>query len=136
MSGTPDNRLEHRAPVELRVEYRQMNMFFADYTKNISKGGTFLKTSTPLAVGTRFVFLLGIPGFAAPIELQGEVTWVLDAVAAASAGQDAGMGIRFVFEDEARRTAFERAVEKLMLDHLGPEIYRSLLGRPPASRRG
>ena len=36
---------EHmRAPIELKVEYKKMNTFFSDYTKNISKGGTFIKT--------------------------------------------------------------------------------------------
>src|SRR5690348_1888069 len=32
-----------RVPIELKVEYKKLNSFFADYTKNISKGGTFIK---------------------------------------------------------------------------------------------
>ena len=45
-----------RTPIELKVEYKKMNTFFADYTKNISKGGTFIKTDRPLPVGTEFLF--------------------------------------------------------------------------------
>ena len=30
--------------IELTVEYKRMNAFFADYTKNISRGGTFIRT--------------------------------------------------------------------------------------------
>src|SRR3981189_2697567 len=55
-----------------------MNAFFADYTKNISKGGTFIKTSRPLPVGTRFLFALAVPALSEPVTLDGEVTWVLE----------------------------------------------------------
>ena len=49
----PDDRREApRQPIELKVEYKRLNTFFADYTKNISKGGTFIKTNRPLPVGT------------------------------------------------------------------------------------
>jgi type IV pilus assembly protein PilZ len=124
-----DNRHELRVPISLRVDYRKMNTFFADYTKNISKGGIFIKTASPLPVGTRFVFELGIPAFPEAVQLEGEVTWALDVEAAAATSQDAGMGIRFLFDEGGRRTAFEAAVEKMMLASLGPEIYRQLLGK-------
>ncbi len=45
-------------PIELRVEYKKLNTFFADYTKNICKGGTFIRTKKPLDVGTIFLFQL------------------------------------------------------------------------------
>jgi type IV pilus assembly protein PilZ len=124
-----DHRQEPRVPIGLRVDYRKMNTFFADYTKNISKGGIFIKTPSPLPVGTRFMFELAIPAFPEPVQLDGEVTWALDEALAAATSQDAGMGIRFVFDEHGRRAAFEAAVEKLMLDSLGPEIYRQLLGK-------
>jgi type IV pilus assembly protein PilZ len=47
-----------RAAITLRVDYKRINTFFADYTKNISKGGTFIRTTKPLDVGTDFVFVL------------------------------------------------------------------------------
>src|SRR5512137_2613256 len=41
----PEDRREHaRTAVELQVAYEKLNAFFADYTKNISKGGTFIPT--------------------------------------------------------------------------------------------
>jgi hypothetical protein len=49
-----DRRREQRAPIELKVEYKRLNTFFYDYTKNISKGGTFIKTDKPLDIGTVF----------------------------------------------------------------------------------
>jgi len=37
-----DKRQTERVPIELKVEYKRLNTFFSDYTKNISKGGTFI----------------------------------------------------------------------------------------------
>ena len=34
----PENREHGRAPIELKVDYKKLNSFFADYTRNISKG--------------------------------------------------------------------------------------------------
>ena len=60
-----------RHAITLRVDYKRMNTFFADYTKNISKGGTFIRTSKPLDVGTEFVFVLSIPGQPDQLQLLG-----------------------------------------------------------------
>jgi type IV pilus assembly protein PilZ len=116
-----ENREHARAPIELRVDYRKLNSFFADFTRNISKGGTFIRTQRTLPLGTRFLFLLAIPGREQPFELRGEV------VHACAEGDEAGMGIRFVWEDERRRAEFEAAVEALMEQSLGPHVTHRLL---------
>ena len=126
-----DRRREERAPIELKVEYKRLNTFFYDYTKNISKGGTFIKTERPLEVGAVFRFLLRVPVAADPIELRGEVRWVVRAgeplPAAAPAGTEPGMGIRFVYDSPAECALVERSVEKMMVDSLGQLIYSRLL---------
>ena len=121
-----DHREHVRAPIELKVDYKKLNSFFADYTKNISKGGTFIKTKKTLPVGTRFLFRLTVPGRPKPFELNGEV------VHAASGGDEPGMGIRFVWREERDRAAFESVVERLMADSLGPLVANRLLRRPPS----
>lgn len=133
MNGDSDDerRRENRAPIELKVEYKRLNTFFYDYTKNISKGGTFIKTERPLDIGTLFVFKLRIPGTEDPIELRGEVRWVVRAgdpiPPFATDDQDTGMGIRFVYDVPEQRTTFERNVEKMMVGSLGQLIYARLL---------
>ncbi|HEY7726355.1 MAG TPA: TIGR02266 family protein [Anaeromyxobacteraceae bacterium] len=112
-----ENREHPRAPIELRVDYRRLNSFFADYTKNISKGGTFIKTNRALPVGTRFRFQLSVPVREQPFEIAGEVV---------HAGGE-GMGIRFAWGSEEERQAFESLVEQLMVESLGPEVARNLL---------
>ena len=71
-----DRRDSLRVPIELKVEYKKLNTFFADYTKNICKGGTFIRTKKPLDIGTVFVFQLGVPKLTEPIAIRGEVKWV------------------------------------------------------------
>src|SRR6185312_9659980 len=60
-STESDRRTNDRHAIELKVEYKRLNTFFADYTKNISKGGTFIRTDKPLSIGTEFLFKLFVP---------------------------------------------------------------------------
>ena len=119
----PEARNNMRLPIELKVDYKKMNSFFADYTKNISKGGTFIKTKKPLAIGTQFLFKLSVPKREQPFSLLGEVVW------ARTEGEEPGMGIRFVYNDDSQRREFESLVEALMADSLGPQISSKLLTR-------
>ncbi len=123
-SNRPQNRAQPRVPIELRVDYKKLNSFFADYTKNISKGGTFIKTDKPLAIGTRFLFRLTIPHREAPFEVLGEVVW------SKTEPPDPGMGIRFIYEHDTQRSEFESIVEQLMEESLGPELTHKLLNKP------
>ena len=66
-----DLRTSTRAPIKLRVDSERMNSYFADYTKNISKGGTFIKTGRPLPLGTRFTFALSVPALSEAVSLVG-----------------------------------------------------------------
>lgn len=131
-SGGADRRVYRREKIELKVEYKRLNAFFSDYTKNISQGGTFIKTKKPLEVGTEFVFKLFVPKLDFPIELRGKVKWVIteeDVRSAASrgaGGAESGMGIRFLYEDAKERAGIERVVEKLMIDSLGPRVTSRL----------
>jgi type IV pilus assembly protein PilZ len=128
----PDaNRRQNvRAPIELKVEYKRVNTFFADYTKNISRGGTFIATQRPLPVGTEFVFALGVPTMGEPLRLRGKVIWITDAQDASPANP-AGMGIEFQYSNEEERYEKEAAVERLLISELGEHLATKLLGRPP-----
>jgi type IV pilus assembly protein PilZ len=124
-----ERRRAPRAPIELTVEYKRLNTFFADYTKNISRGGTFIGTEKPLPVGTEFVFALGVPGMPEPLRLRGRVIWTT-LVHEATKGNPAGMGIEFQY-DARERFEKEAAVERLMLAELGEHLTTRLLGRKP-----
>ncbi len=124
-------RREHpRAPIELKVEYKRLNSFFADYTRNISRGGTFIRTSKPLDIGTEFVFRLTVPRMEEPLLLRGKVQWVVHA-ADATEEQEPGMGIGFIFDREADRQRIESIVERLMIASLGPVLHEKLMKKRP-----
>jgi type IV pilus assembly protein PilZ len=123
-----EKREADRAAITLKVDYKRLNTFFADYTKNISKGGTFIRTVKPLAVGTEFLFVLSLPTLNEQVQLTGEVKWV---VSEEQAGPDrpAGMGIKFKFDTDADRAKVDQFVERLMENALGSSISKRLLAK-------
>ena len=127
-----NRRADARAPITLQVDYKRLNTFFADYTRNISRGGTFVRTDKPLEVGERFVFVLTIPpppgGEPTRLELTGEVRWVVSPAEATSA-RPAGMGIQFGFADADERARLDAVVGELMRASLGDRLADKLLPR-------
>lgn len=121
-----DRRIAARAAIELNVEYKRINTFFSDYTRNISKGGTFIRTARPLDVGTEFVFALRIPNLPEPLRLRGIVKWTVTQEDA-TAQQPAGMGIEFQYANHEERRGTEQIVERLMADELGEALSVKLL---------
>jgi len=119
-----ERRIEVRSPIELKVEYKRLNTFFADYTKNISRGGTFIKTTRPLPVGTEFLFKLFVPGRGAPLTIHGEVQRIIDE---GKAGEEPGMAIKFVYREGDPQAEIARIVEGMMTESLGPRLYAKLM---------
>jgi len=127
-SDGSERRREPRAPIELRVEYKRLNTFFADYTKNISRGGTFIGTERPLDIGTEFIFALTLPTLAEPLRLRGRVMWTTTPEEASKANP-AGMGIEFQYANDAERRELEKVVEQLAVGQLGEHLADKLLGK-------
>jgi type IV pilus assembly protein PilZ len=121
-----DRRGDRRRPIELKVEYKRLNTFFADYTKNISRGGTFIKTKRPLPIGTEFLFKLFVPGRSDPLTIHGEVQRIL-AETDVGPDDDPGMAIRFVYREGDTQEEIARIVEGMMTDSLGPRLYAKLM---------
>jgi type IV pilus assembly protein PilZ len=119
-----DERRQHaRVPVEVKVEYQRINRFFSVFTKDISFGGTFIRTQEPLEVGEQFVIRLHVPTLQEPIAVKAQVRWIW------REPESAGMGVQFVFDDDEERTRVEEEVRSLMVAQLGPEIAARLLER-------
>jgi len=130
VSGSDRRNNGGRTAIELNVEYKRLNTFFADYTRNISKGGTFIRTDRPLDVNTEFVFALSIKSLPEPLRLRGRVKWIVRPVDA-TPDSPAGMGIEFQYTDEKERRETEAIVERLMADELGDDLAGRLLGHKP-----
>ena len=122
-----ESRVHSRKAIELKVEYKRINAFFADYTRNISHGGTFISTTKPLPIGTEFVFKLQIPNLEEPLSIQGQVRWIVEEGEETEEDTEAGMGIRFVYREGAERATIESLVEGLMVDSLGRLLTTKLM---------
>lgn len=89
-SGPSDHRRTARVPVALELEYRSAGAFLVAYTTNLSKGGIFIETSTPLPIGTLVAMRLHAPN-TPTCDVQGTVAWLRPE--STGPGQPAGMGI-------------------------------------------
>lgn len=125
-----ERRAEPRRPIELKVEYKRLNTFFADYTKNISRGGTFIKTKRPLPIGTEFLFKLLVPGREAPLTIHGEVQRIIGAEAGKD--EEPGMAIKFVYREGDPQAEIARVVEGMMTDNFGARLSAKLIERSKA----
>jgi type IV pilus assembly protein PilZ len=125
-----ERRRDVRAPIELQVEYKRLNSFFADYTRNM-----FIKTQKPLGIGTEFVFKLQVPQLDSPLELHGRVQWTVKPEQAGTE-QEPGMGIGFIYESEAERQRVVAIVERLMVKSLGKALYSKLVAERRRSSEG
>jgi len=128
-----EKRSSPRFPIELQVEYKRLNTFFADYTRNIGKGGTFIKTHKPLDVGTEFVFKLYVPTLDEPLVLSGRVQWIIKPGEEGDE-ESPGMGIKFNYKNPNEKKNIEHTVERLMIESLGRHLYEKLVGEHSKKR--
>jgi type IV pilus assembly protein PilZ len=130
--GGRDRRESGRAAVQLPIEYERLNALLSDYTHNISRGGTFIRTDRPLEAGTVLSFTIRAPRLGDPILLRGVVRWTVEPPQA-RADSPAGMGIEFVFDSPEHKAAVEGRLDRLMVSALGPAAFEKLMGKPAPS---
>lgn len=127
--GGRERRESGRATLELPIEYDRLNALLSDYTHNISRGGTFIRTDRPLPLGTVLSFTIRAPELGEPLVLRGAVRWVVEAEKAESR-RPAGMGIAFLYDSPQQKEAIERRLDRLMVQSLGPLAFEQLMGKP------
>jgi uncharacterized protein (TIGR02266 family) len=116
-----------RIPLDLNVNFESRGEVRKCMMKNLSAGGIFVATESPLPLGTPFNVRIRIETTGEEIELPGEVVSV--GASADLAGEQHGMGIRFVHLDEAQREQIEEFTEQAMKNAIGkaerPELDES-----------
>src|SRR6476659_9138812 len=118
------DRLQH----ELLVSYRTVDGFITDWATNISRGGIFINTRNPLAVGSTVRLIISLPDTAFPFDLSGRVMRVNEFDNPSN--QVPGMGIEFIDVDEEKRARIERFVERLR-----KELPDELTPSPSAAKK-
>lgn len=90
-----ESRRDQRKPLRLALNYRDASggNFLFEHSTNISKGGIFIDTRTPLPVGVILTIRFQLPG-QDEIEVEGEVVWV-NAWREGESNPNPGMGIQW-----------------------------------------
>jgi uncharacterized protein (TIGR02266 family) len=87
-------REELRVPKVLSLVFKDRQSFIRAYTGDVSSGGLFIKTETPLGVGHQFLLKLQLPGVQDPLQVKCEVVWSRKRESS-EPNKPPGMGIKF-----------------------------------------
>lgn len=90
-----NKRSTPRIPIQLEVTYGA-NAERSGVTNNISTGGLFLETDTPLSPGEKVEISLSLPGNMQTISCQARVAWIFSNGAATKQNQPTGMGLEYL----------------------------------------
>jgi uncharacterized protein (TIGR02266 family) len=117
------NRESVRVPLDLNVDFESRGEVKKCLMKNLSTGGIFVATESPLPLGTPFNVRIRIEETGEEIELPGEVVSV--GASADLAEERHGMGIRFTNLSEAQSKQVAELFEQAMKKAIGD------IGDPP-----
>jgi len=84
-----------RVVTDLEVQYEDKESFVEAYAGDVSSGGLFVKTETPLKRGEELWLELRLPELPEPIRVKSEVVWAREEGQEAF-NLDAGMGLKFL----------------------------------------
>lgn len=89
-------RSEMRQPITLKIKFKSasLDQFIERYSVDVSKGGIFIRTKEPLAVGTQLKFEFQLQDSSSLISGEGTVVWIREHDPS-RAGVAPGMGVRF-----------------------------------------
>lgn len=132
--------MHERAPVVLAVSYRSTGGFLVSYSLNISRGGLFLESDSPIPVGTSLTLRMEIPNDSSEVrEVQAKVAWIREEQ---SEEGRPGMGLAFEGVDKIMGEIIDNLVEafdKLHIVLVGGKSSKSrshLAGRLRSLLRG
>src|SRR5258706_11559102 len=85
-----------RTPVTLKIKFKSSNLdqFIERFSVDVSRGGIFIRTKEPLAVGTGLKFEFQLQDASSLIAGEGTVVWIREHDPARS-GVAPGMGVKF-----------------------------------------
>jgi uncharacterized protein (TIGR02266 family) len=107
-----DTRKDKRAPLSLKVRFKSATLdeFIEQYSLDISRGGIFIKSKNPMAVGTLLKFEFQLKDASRLIHGVGRVVWRREKDH--PSGHSPGMGIKFIKMDPDSRAVVERMVAR------------------------
>ncbi len=110
-----------RGPTNLRIKFRSANLdqFIARYAVDVSRGGIFIRTREPLAVGTRLKLEFQLQDTAPLLAGEGTVVWIRENDPSRE-NVTPGMGVRFdKLTPDSQPTLEKILAEKTRLEQAG-----------------
>ncbi len=107
-SDPRNRRQDERIQTIVRVEFEDHDL---GLTENLSCGGAFVRTITPLELGVEFSMLLHLGDGGRPLDLNCKVVWT-NQYGSVTRDLQRGMGIKFQNLSEEGRTRLEKYLEQ------------------------
>ena len=107
---TQDTRKDPRAKiVSLNVRYKSATVdeFIENHSHDVSKGGVFIKTDKPFAIGTLLKFEIRLAADQPVIAGVGRVVWKRESPTSSSE-RPSGMGVKFIKIDDNSRATIDK----------------------------
>jgi uncharacterized protein (TIGR02266 family) len=98
------------AAVRVRLRYTDLETFIERFAPNVTRGGIFLASRSPRAVGEVFHFEVQLANGAVALAGEGKVIWVKP-YDAAEPQKPHGMGVQFVAVDAGSRATLDRILQ-------------------------
>lgn len=109
-----DGRTEPRVMKSLSVSFKDKQSFLMAYTSNISTGGLFVKTNSPLEQNEQFLLKLQLADFPQPLKLKSQVVWANKDTSGADK-RPVGMGVKFIDAAGSDLQTLKKYVDSVMM---------------------
>ncbi|HVZ86296.1 MAG TPA: TIGR02266 family protein, partial [Polyangia bacterium] len=126
-----------RGPTNLRIKFRSASLeqFIERYAVDVSRGGIFIRTREPLAVGTRLRLEFQLQDASPLLSGEGTVVWIREPDQTRE-NVTPGMGVRFdKLSPESQPTLEKILAEKTRLEQAGVAAANQSKGGGMAVRR-
>ncbi|MFA6035156.1 MAG: hypothetical protein WC889_19820 [Myxococcota bacterium] len=114
----------------VKIEYRSVNSFIADYLHSFRSGTAFITAPRPPKAGAKIRLRISAPGIERGFTIVSEVAWSKGAgeVAAEGSPQTAGMSMKLGGYGADDWNEFNAAARALIERSLGHRLSKKLLG--------
>jgi uncharacterized protein (TIGR02266 family) len=102
-------------PVRVRLKYSTVDTFVEKFAPNVTRGGIFLASREPRAVGSTVRFEICLMDGSAVLSGEGRVTWVKP-YNPNERHRPHGMGVQFTVVDPSSRPVLERLLQRRELN--------------------
>jgi uncharacterized protein (TIGR02266 family) len=99
------------APVRIRLRFASFDALIDKFAPNVTRGGVFLASRTPLPIGSTFAFEIQLAGGEVALAGDGKVTWV-KAFDPAAPQKPHGMGVQFLRLDNPSRELLNKILAR------------------------